>query len=572
LLAYHLAASVFAFLRPTVSWPNNVREVEVPDTVNLSPSDRSKIKRSILVVSNVFPPQLVGGAEIVAQRQAKALADQGFDVSVLAGAVDESATPVGRLFMEVVDGLRVFRFAAPPVGHERSHRRPELEEYARAVLRLVRPDVVHLHNVAGLGAGLIPLAKAAGAHVTVTMHDTWGFCLRQTRLRDGPKLCESFTECDMCLASVPGELGERLPVRLRRDYVRWCLERADYLLFPSRSLEASYATAGLPVSRFVQLSNGVDLDVFRGRQRDPKDQVAFLCVSALAEHKGVRVLWDALELLLQDQALSGRWRMMLGGEGPLAPELRARFTQGALRAPVYWAGFIARKAIPRAIDRADIVVLASICPENQPVSLLEAVASGAALLGSRIGGIPELIEEGKSGLLVEPNNVAALAAAMRRMILNPSLVHAFSARNLTCRSNFDETKSIAQLTRLFSNAAAPESVLERPIVICWGEMADIDADSFTSRHLRQLDDRLRLLWHGWVDSSVQMGADVLCIFGDQCPAGAVGRAILSDKPIVVPRHMSLDLVPGCKNLVHPYDTEAEALDMAESLALAGRDG
>ena len=562
-----MAASGIAFLRPTVNWPNDIREVELPDTVNLSSRDRPKIKRSILIVSNVFPPQLVGGAEIVANRQAKALADQGFDVSVLAGATDESATPVGRLFVEVIDGLRVFRFAAPPVGHERSHRRPDLEEYARAVLRLVRPDVVHLHNVVGLGAGLIPLAKAAGAHVTVTMHDTWGFCLRQTRLRDGPKLCEGFTECDLCLTSVPGDWANACLCVCAATMFAGASSGRTTSFFRADHWKLPMPAPGLPASRFVQVSNGVDLDVFRGRQRDPKDQVAFLCVSALAEHKGVRILWDALELLLQDQALSGRWRMMLGGEGPLAPELRGRFSLGALRAPVYWAGFIARKAIPRAIDRADIVVLASICPENQPVSLLEALASGAALLGSRIGGIPELIEEGRSGLLVEPNNAAALAAAMRRMILNPSLVHAFSARNLACRSNFDETKSIAQLTQLFSNAASPQSVSERPVVICWGEMADIHADSFASRHLRRLDDRLRLLWHGWVDSSVQLESDVLCIFGEQCPAGAVGRAIVSDKPIVVPRHMSLDLVPGCKNLVHSYDTEAEALDMAESLAL-----
>jgi hypothetical protein len=168
---------------------------------------------------------------------------------------------------------------------------------------------------------------------------------------------------------------------------------------------------------------------------------------------------------------------------------------------------------------------------------------------------------------VEANDARALAMAMRRLILNPSLVHAFSARNVARRSNFGETESIAQLTRLFSDPRPPLCFAERPIVICWGEMTGVDAGSATSRLLRRLDNRLRLLWHGWVDSSVQLGAAVLCIFGNQCPAGAVARAILSGIPIVVPRHMSLDLIPGCKNLVHSYDTEVEALDTAESLAL-----
>lgn len=543
-------------------------EPRLPSEAKSSQVARPSTSRSVLIISNVFPPQVIGGAEIVAQRQAKALARQGFEVSVLAGLEDETARPESRLIVEMHDGLRVFRLAAPPVGPERSHRRPELEEYARAVLRVVRPDFVHLHHLSGLGTGLIPLAKATGAHVVVTLHDSWGFCLRQTQLRDGPQLCEDSTECDLCLASVPGELGERLPVRMRRDYVRWCLERADRLLFPSRSLQDSYARASLPTSRFVHLSNGIDLEAFPARQRDPNDQVAFLCLSTLGEHKGVRVLWDSLELLLQDHELAGRWRMMLGGKGPLEPELRARFDRGTLRAPVSWAGFIPRRSIPAVYDRADVLVLASICPENQPVALLEAAASGAAQLGTRIGGIPELIEDGRSGLLVEAGDAVALAAAMRQLILNPSLVRAFSARNLARRHKFDEAASIAQLTQLFSDPAPAPSVSKRPIVLCSGEMANVAAGSSASRHLRRLDDRLRLLWHGWIDPGVQIGADVLCIFGEQCPVGAIGRAVVARTPIVVPRHMSLDLVLGCKSLVHSYDTEAEALDLAETIALA----
>jgi glycosyltransferase involved in cell wall biosynthesis len=409
--------------------------------------------RSLLVVSNVFPPQIIGGAEIVAHRQALAFKDLGFDVAVVTLLNTWDAGDRPGLTIDEVNGLRVFRILAKPLGLDRNYCRPEIEPYFHSVLRLVRPDIVHFHNLPGLGAGLIPVARASGARVIVTLHDTWGFCLRQTLMRDGLKMCANFTECDVCMPSVPGLVGERVPVRLRRDYVRWCLEHAHRLVSPSAAMRHYYEAAGFPAALFELVSNGSDLAAFVPRQRKPGRQVSFLFAGTLAEHKGVRSLFEALEILLSDEALAGRWEFVLGGEGPLASDLRSRLEQGKLRPPVQSAGFIKREAIAAAYDHADVVVIPSIVPENEPVTLLEAIASGAAQIGARIGGIPELIDEERSGFLVPPGDAAALAAAMRRMIIEPRLVEAFSAYNLQRREAFDERKSIMRLARIFTSPA-----------------------------------------------------------------------------------------------------------------------
>ncbi len=514
----------------------------------------------VLIVSNYFPPEVLGGAEIVAHRQALGLTRDGFDVSVIAGSAGQSG-----LSVELADGIRIFRLVAPPAGFDHIHRRPELEEHFRSLLRVIRPTIVHLHNLPGLGAGLIVLAKAAGAKVFVTLHDTWGFCLHQTLLREGAQLCGNFTECDLCVPSITSDFSEQLPIRMRRDYIRWCLGHADTLLFPSQSLRDSYERAGLATTRFVSLSNGIDLSSFPARQRDPRDKVTLMCASTLAVHKGVRVLWDALEILLRDNTLTGRWSMVLAGDGPLAPELRARFESGALRSPVSWTGYIPHDAMPAAYDRADVAVLASTCPENQPVTLLEAIASGAALLGTSIGGIPELIDHEQNGFLVPPGDVTALAARMRQLILCPSRVHAFSARNLARRGLFDETATIKRLVELFLRPASALPVPDDFVALCWGEMGGITADSPMSRRLRSLNNRIRLLWHEWVPRDVQIQPSVLVTFGDHFSSGAVGRAIAGRIPIIAPRSISLDTIPGCQGLVHAYDTEAEALDLLETL-------
>ena len=208
----------------------------------------------VLIASNVFPPEVVGGAELVAHRQAVALARRGFEITVLAA----SARAADRLTIaeERMDGLRVFRVGLPEMRQLDSFHLPRIEALARSIMGLVRPDAVHCHNLPGLGVALVPIAKAAGARVVVTLHDTWGFCLRQTRLRDGNVLCTNFTECDLCLPQIPAGLGEPLPVRLRRDYVRWCLEQADDFVFPSTSLRHSYAHAGLSAPDAHTWSNG----------------------------------------------------------------------------------------------------------------------------------------------------------------------------------------------------------------------------------------------------------------------------------------------------------------------------
>lgn len=520
--------------------------------------------KSVLVVSNVFPPEIVGGAELVAHRQAKAMADLGFDVSVFAGALSVQAMPSITLGPVSEGGLHIWRLPLRPVGVERSHNRPEIEIQFDSVLREVQPDIVHFHNLPQLSAGLIPRARNFGARCLVTLHDSWGFCLRQTQLRDGGVLCQDSTECDLCLVSVPDGHGTMIPVRLRRDYVRWCLEQANHFLFPSDSLWHSYAKAGFPESRFIQISNGIDLGNFERRQRNPNGCVSFLCIGTLNEHKGSRVLWDALEILLRDVTLEGRWSMTLAGKGPLQHEMQARFDTGRLCAPVKYAGFISRAKIRRTYDRADVVVLASICPENQPVVLLEAAASGAAQIGTRIGGIPELIEDGVSGLIVRPGDASALAAAMRHLIVNPKLVQSFSERNLARCGDFDETASLVHLAALLTNPPPAVATPKRPTVLCWGTMANIDRHGPISHRLRRLDDRLRLLWHEWVDPDLP--ADLLCVFGDQLPFGAIARAALARRPMLLPLCMAEAMPDRLRNLVHCYSNVEDALKKIEEVA------
>lgn len=522
----------------------------------------------LLIVSNVFPPQIIGGAEIVAQRQALAFAAMGYDVYVLGGELSPRPSDLPHLYLDMVEGIRVFRIATSPVRSEENHRRPELSDFFKLVFSVIRPEVVHMHNLPGLGTDIVALAKQAGATVMMTMHDAWGFCLRQTTLRPNGRLCQNTTECDVCQATIKSDRGDDLPIRMRRDYVRWCLEQADLMIFPSRSLRDAYVETGFDKVKCRVLSNGISLEEFAPRQRAPQDRVSFLCASTLGDHKGVRVLWEALELLLLDTHLKDRWDITLAGEGPLAPDLQSRFDGGALHEPVEWAGFIPRAEMPATVDRADVVILTSIWPENEPVALLEAMASGAAQLGTDIGGIPELIENERSGLIVPPGDALALAEAMRRLILNPALVSAFSARNLERRDQFDGVRSVETLSQLFTGRSLPPVAPSRLIVLCWGQMSDVSTGSDLSYRLRKLDSRIQMIWHEWIEPDSDLVPNAVCVFGDLLPLGALGRAMLFDAPIILPAKFPIDNDDLKPERIRYYETELDALNHLGELALS----
>ena len=130
----------------------------------------------VLVISNFFPPHVIGGAEIIAHHQARALAARGHEVRVLAGD-NSRGLPGYPIEQDSVDGMPVTRVSLTyldfaPTGNNVAHAGVE-----RIFLRLIaqwRPDVIHAHHMAGLSLGILQLARAHGIRIALTLHDHWG--------------------------------------------------------------------------------------------------------------------------------------------------------------------------------------------------------------------------------------------------------------------------------------------------------------------------------------------------------------------------------------------------------------
>jgi glycosyltransferase involved in cell wall biosynthesis len=460
----------------------------------------------LILVSNFYPPIVVGGAEIVAHRQAKALQRQNWDVVAFAGMHQTKPNDQGILCVDEHEGIPVYRLALRSLEPDENFIWPLAGRYFRALMSKHRPSWVHFHNVIGLGADLIPLAKSMGARVAVTLHDNWGHCFKNTRLRADASLCTDPEECCLCRPAI--RIGDfNVPMRLRRDYVAWCVDHADVLISPSQSLARSYEEAGVEPGRIKIVSNGIDLPNIPPVPRKGRQPVRYLCASYLGEHKGILELLDAVALLWSRRDLRGLWRLSIAGDGHLARQVEERIARETFGEAVEFLGKLSRTDLLECLNGSDAVILPSVWPENEPVILLESIASGAVPIASRVGGNPELIDHGISGLLVERKDPHALANAMARLIECPSLIEEISRVNLARREMFSERQSVERVTDLLDkNYAAP--MIRHVPIICAGGEPDIATVMLINVLAKSLPIHLRLIWHAWADTSIWKNAAV----------------------------------------------------------------
>ena len=192
---------------------------------------------------------------------------------------------------------------------------------------------------------------------------------------------------------------------------------------------------------------GMDTDRFTPATQPPAGPPLLLCVARLVKVKNLGLLLDACARLRAD-ALN--FRCVLVGDGVCREELEARVQQLELGGIVEFAGAARQDTVLEWWRQARLGTLTSE-REGMPVSLMEAASCGVPVVAPRVGGIPELVEDGVTGLLVPPNDAAALATAYKRLLTDETLARRLgqNARVRATRS-FSVQRKVGQLLAMWS--------------------------------------------------------------------------------------------------------------------------
>lgn len=284
----------------------------------------------------------------------------------------------------------------------------EAREKLRKLLKRVRPDVAHAHNVYHhISPSFFSLLKAEGIPTVLTLHDLKIACPAYKMLtHDG--ICERCkggatwnvisNKCiknSTLLSTVI--FAESMTQRLLGSYAN----NVDRFVVPSRFYLEKLVEWGWPRERFVHIPNFVDVTT---HVPDENVGTAFIFFGRLGPEKGLRTL-----ILAAEKSKSPVWIVGTGPEEGMLKKLA--IDTGA---NVQFFGYKTGEDLHELIRRARAMILPSEWYENAPMSVMEAYALGRPAIGANIGGIPELIRIGETGDVFESGNVDALATMMTR--------------------------------------------------------------------------------------------------------------------------------------------------------------
>jgi colanic acid/amylovoran biosynthesis glycosyltransferase len=204
---------------------------------------------------------------------------------------------------------------------------------------------------------------------------------------------------------------------------RRLFQDADAVMGVSQYAIQRLIEIGCPAEKLSVLHTGVCLAKFpfRARRLEPGEPVRILTVGRLVEKKGLE---HALHAIAEVRRKHSKLRYEIIGEGPLRPALEDLIRQLELGPVVTLRGAAGADVVRRSFDESHLFLLASVTAsdgdqEGIPVSLMEAQACGLPVLSTRHSGIPELVGDGGSGILVEERNAEQLAGGLLKLVQNP---------------------------------------------------------------------------------------------------------------------------------------------------------
>ncbi|MFK3666417.1 glycosyltransferase family 4 protein [Ochrobactrum teleogrylli] len=282
----------------------------------------------------------------------------------------------------------------------------EARDRIKALIERFRPNVAHAHNVYHhLSPSIFPVLKAAGIPTVMTAHDLKLACPAYKMLSHN-QICErckggriynvAVHKCIKDSTALSGLVLVETAIHRTLGLYRNTLDR---IVVPSRFYISKLIEWGWPEEKLVYIPNFAQTDNLEPFEHEGD---YFTYVGRLAPEKGIGTL-------IRAAAIAGQ-KLVIAGTGPEEQSLRALAAETG--GDITFAGYVSGERLHRLIGEAKALILPSEWYENAPISILEAYALGVPVIGADIGGIPEMIVPGETGMVARTGDAEDLARVM----------------------------------------------------------------------------------------------------------------------------------------------------------------
>lgn len=358
------------------------------------------------IITNLYPPHIRGGAENVIVRTVGELLSLGHDVFVITGQPRKEGRDVK---LDRSSTERIYRFFPKNIYFTlQDYQYPAfirlfwhiIDAFSRdgaakveMILKDEQPDIVITHNLKGIGLNIPSVIRKLNIPHVHVVHDL------QLIVPSGL----------LMLGHEREPWFAKIPYAIYRAICRRKIGNPDLVISPSHYLERMYKNAGFfkktTLSVMPNPAPKYDNTLQHGRAQGP---LKLLCLGQLGAHKGLLFLLSALE------KYPGDIRLLLAGDGPLRKFVEEK---SAADKRITYLGYMPPQEVVKLFGVADAVVVPSICYENSPTVIYEGLQAGIPILAARIGGVGELIQEGKNGYLFTPGDERDFCRALELLDL-----------------------------------------------------------------------------------------------------------------------------------------------------------
>lgn len=417
----------------------------------------------ILLTTHVFLPEHSAGTEVLAFNTAKELQRQGHEVEVCTGYLAKAGLADFQRFdtyeYEGIQVSRFFHYPAPMGGQdnvvEAEYNNIFFARWFRSYLVRFKPDIVHFFHLGLLSASTIDVCYELGIPMVMTPTDFWLICPNnQLRLPDnslcrGPeknsvnciKHAVSNTQSPF-LASIFNRLPGRgvasmiwaahhgvlfwsrfapmvRALSLRASFLRKRMNMLDRVIVPTHLMEKMLVSNGLDRGKVVFSRFGVRPTPPEAYVEDVAGRVRIGFIGGLSEHKGAHLLISAIRLLPDGLPLE----LKIYGKSDDYPKYFERLMLLAnADQRIHFCGTFPNEIIGKVFAELDVLVVPSIWYENTPLVIYSAQAAGCPVIASNLGGMSEVVQHERNGLLFEVGDIAGLASMLERVIRDRGLL------------------------------------------------------------------------------------------------------------------------------------------------------
>lgn len=363
---------------------------------------------------------LRGGSEKYYFELAQLLKSKGHTVGFFSMKHEENITTGdAEYFVEEIDLNTGSKLKALDVIYSQENKRlmaKALEEF--------KPDIVHINNFQRqLSASIIDAIKEKNIPIVMTAHDLNPICPASIMLYNG-EVCDDcitkgYAQCIKKKCVKGSTLKSTLGVIEKKYYdIHKVFRKIDCIISPSEFIKNQLVNGNLKYNEIVTLHNFVNESE---RNEYVLGDYAFY-LGRLSKEKGILNLIEAIGDIPDA-------KLLIAGDGPERERIEAYISEHKLDGRITLLGYQNQDSIHKYITNSRFVVIPSICNENCPYSVLEAMEIGKPIVASRIGGIPELIADGENGYLYKADDINELKEKLTLLLDDDDKVNRFAQKS-----------------------------------------------------------------------------------------------------------------------------------------------